>query len=155
MLHDDLWRGMSDKIKLFHDDNRFPPDDSWEWVKTNDEAKEILALHNVGFISIDMDLGAIEGTDFRYGKERGDRYRGLTCKNVDWLRNMNNDPGENGLDLAKWMIEQKIIPERIVVHTWNYWGANAIIEAFKAAGHDHVQREFWTHSSDFYKRVYS
>lgn len=141
-------------MKLWHDDNRFPPADEWEWAKDNATAMEYLATGTVDFISIDMDLGAVEGKDFNYGRELGPCYRGQPWRSVDWLRNMNNDPGENGLDLAKWMIAEGCIPPRIVIHTWNYWGADAIIKCFAEAGVTHAEREFWNADANHLKRVY-
>lgn len=142
-------------VKLWHDDNRYPPTDEWEWAKDNATAMEYLAKGDVSFISIDMDLGAVEGTDFNYGRELGPCYRGQPWRSVDWLRNMNNDPGENGLDLAKWMVENNFIPARIVIHTWNGWGANAIMKCFTDAGYTHAERRFWTDSLDTLKAVYA
>lgn len=131
-------------MKLFHDDNRFPPTDEWEWAKTNAEAQSLLAAGEVQIISLDMDLGAVEGKDFNYSSPQDRTYRGVSCRDVNWLRNMNNDPGENGLELAQWMVENGYIPPRIIVHTWNGWGGDAMVKCFKEAGHDHVERTFWS-----------
>lgn len=141
-------------MKVWHDDNRFPPADEWEWAKDNATAMELLSTGTVDFISIDMDLGAIEGKDFNYGAELGPCYRGTPCRRVDWLRNMNDDPGENGLDLAKWMVESGFVPQRVVVHTWNGWGGSAIIKCFNDAGYAHIERTFWSGSEAALKAVY-
>ncbi len=74
---------------------------------------------------------------------------------MNWLRNMNNDPGENGIDLAKWMVERGCIPARIVIHTWNGWGGRAIADCFSKAGHDHAEIIFWNGSEAHLKRVYA
>lgn len=141
-------------VKIFHDDNRFPPDDTWEWAKDNATAIALLQQGECTVISIDMDLGAVEGKDFKYGREVGYTYRGLTCKTVDWLRNMNDDPGENGIDLATEMVKLGLIPPRIIIHTWNGWGGEAIAKVFREAGHHHPERHFWSQSFETWKRVY-
>ena len=141
-------------VKLWHDDNRYPPSDDWEWCKTNAEAQALLARGDVAVISIDMDLGATEGKDFNYGAAKTTMYRGEAHREVCWLRNMNDDPGENGVDLAEWMVKNGHIPPRIIVHTWNDWGGNAIVKCFADAGHTHAEREFWSPSPEFLKRVY-
>ena len=142
-------------MKVWHDDNRYPPADDWEWAKDNDTAMSLLTNYDVQFISIDMDLGAVEGKDFNYGRELGPCYRGEPWRSVDWLRNMNNDPGENGLDLVKWMVENRIIPPRIVIHTWNGWGGAAMQKCFTDAGVAHVERVFWSPDDAFIKKVYA
>lgn len=139
-------------MKLWHDDNRYPPADDWEWAKDNETAMYMLTNHDVQFVSLDMDLGAVEGKDFNYGRELGPKYRGEPWREVCWLRNMNDDPGENGLDLVKWMVENRIVPPRIVIHTWNGWGGSAMESCFKEAGHTHVERIFWTQQG--VERVY-
>lgn len=141
-------------MKVWHDDNRYPPSDEWEWAKTNAEAIALLETGEVTFISLDMDLGARPGIDFNYGRETGGEYRGEKHRSVDWLRNMNDDPGENGVDLVKWMVENKQIPARVVVHTWNGWGADAMIGCFTKAGHTHIERIFWSGDTGHLERVY-
>lgn len=141
-------------MKLFHDDNRFPPDDTWEWAKTNADALDLLQDNEVQVISIDMDLGAVEGKDFNYGSEQGRMYRGLSCRDVNWLRNMNNDPGENGVDLATKMVEMGLIPPRIIIHTWNHWGAGAIVKCFADGGVKHAETIFWSGTPQHQRDVY-
>lgn len=141
-------------MKVWHDDNRYPPADEWEWAKDNATAMHLLTNYDVQVISIDMDLGAVEGKDFNYGRELGPCYRGEPWREVCWLRNMNNDPGENGLDLAKWMVDNRLIPPRIVIHTWNGWGGDAIAKCFAEAGHTHAERRFWSGSEAALREVY-
>jgi hypothetical protein len=47
-------------MKVFLDDNRFPPDDSWIWVMTAREAIELLRAGEVEELDLDNDLGAPE-----------------------------------------------------------------------------------------------
>ena len=44
-------------IKLWLDDVRTPPDESWTWVKTYDKALEYITRNVVSEISFDHDLG--------------------------------------------------------------------------------------------------
>jgi hypothetical protein len=44
-------------MKLWLDDLRTPPDETWAWVTTVDEAKELLATGSVEEASLDNDLG--------------------------------------------------------------------------------------------------
>jgi hypothetical protein len=44
-------------MKLWLDDRRDPPDPSWRWVTTPEEAIALLAEHKVETISFDHDLG--------------------------------------------------------------------------------------------------
>jgi hypothetical protein len=46
-------------MRLWLDDRRPPPDESWVWVKTADEAIQLLALGNVAEASLDHDLGVV------------------------------------------------------------------------------------------------
>jgi hypothetical protein len=44
-------------VKLWLDDRRDPPDASWRWVTTPEEAIALLARNEVELISFDHDLG--------------------------------------------------------------------------------------------------
>lgn len=46
-----------DQIKLWLDDVRLPPDESWTWAKTIDQAKPLLETGRVTEASLDNDLG--------------------------------------------------------------------------------------------------
>jgi hypothetical protein len=48
---------MTTKIKVWIDDLRQPPDDSWVWLKTLDEAFYVVANNDLEIISFDHDLG--------------------------------------------------------------------------------------------------
>lgn len=44
-------------MKVWLDDVRTPPDDTWQWAKTSDEAIAFLRYESVSIISLDHDLG--------------------------------------------------------------------------------------------------
>jgi hypothetical protein len=46
-------------VRLWLDDVRQPPDESWVWVKTADDAIRVLALGQVAEASLDHDLGVV------------------------------------------------------------------------------------------------
>lgn len=47
-------------VKLWLDDIRVPPDESWRWAKTFEEAQSALATGEVVAASFDNDLGEAE-----------------------------------------------------------------------------------------------
>jgi hypothetical protein len=49
-------------MKLWIDDTREPPDKTWVWVKTSEEARRILHHQSVDFIAFDHDLGGEDTT---------------------------------------------------------------------------------------------
>ena len=51
---------MSEIVKLWIDDIRVPPDDSWYWVKTAKDAIKVIEQCDVRVISFDHDLGSDE-----------------------------------------------------------------------------------------------
>ena len=82
---------------LWHDDKREPPDETWFWVRTNEEAQEALALstEQVTLISLDHDM-----TEANY----------------------KGDPYGSGHDLVCWMIDNDLVPEFVEIHSWNRKG---------------------------------
>lgn len=48
---------MSDRLKVYLDDVRDPPDDTWVCVRTPSEAIELLQTGRVDEITLDFDLG--------------------------------------------------------------------------------------------------
>jgi hypothetical protein len=44
-------------VKLWLDDLRTPPDETWAWVKTVDDAIALMQSHEVAQASLDHDLG--------------------------------------------------------------------------------------------------
>jgi hypothetical protein len=93
--------------KLWHDDIRRPPDDSWIWARTNQDAQLILRSGEVDIISMDHDLGLHNADP---DVQDADMQRG-------W------DEENDGYTLAKWMVEENFIPDNITIHSWNPYGA--------------------------------
>jgi hypothetical protein len=79
------------KFKLWVDDTREPPDDTWIWAKKISEAWRYLQNVIPSIISLDHDLGEPEPG---YGME-------------------------NGYDLLIAMFDAKRIPDQIYIHTMN------------------------------------
>jgi hypothetical protein len=98
---------MSIGVKLWHDDIRRPPDQSWTWARTNQEAQKILSAGGVYEASLDHDLGLhdadpdVPDADMQAG----------------W------DEENDGLKLVKWMIDHKLVPPVVTIHSWNPDGA--------------------------------
>jgi hypothetical protein len=107
-------------MKIWHDDIRRPPDDTWTWARTNDEAKGLFQEHEVEAISMDHDLG-------HHDKDPDEESAIL-------LRGHSED---NGYELAKWMAENGFVPEQITIHSWNPSGAERIAWALR----DHCPNE--------------
>ena len=97
--------------KLFHDDIRLPPNSGWIWARTNAEAIKILQKCDIFEASLDHDLGChnwnpqdIEQAELSH----------------DWCN------GENGVDLAKKMVEMSLVPQVITLHSSNLDGVEAM-----------------------------
>ena len=106
--------------KLWHDDVRRPPDETWLWARTNEEAIKILRVGGVTEISLDHDLG-LEAVD---PDEQGA------------YRRPGHSPNGTGADLARWMCDHQLVPENISVHSWSRDGVEAIVAVFKERGID-------------------
>jgi hypothetical protein len=104
--------------RLWHDDIRRPPDDSWRWARTNAEAMEILRAGGVTEISIDHDLGLEDADPDEDGA----------------YRRVGSSPNGTGVDLARWMCEHGLVPANVSVHSWSREGADAIVAVFKESG---------------------
>jgi hypothetical protein len=107
-------------VKLWHDDIRLPPDDSWVWARTNEQAKAIL-IGTIGFpseCSLDHDLGLHECDPH---EEDADLRMGQAA--------------DTGYDLVKWMVEADCVPPKVTIHSWNTQGAknmaDYIVNAFR------------------------
>ncbi len=97
-------------MKVWHDDRREPPNDGWLWAKTNEEAICFLLTGEVYEISLDHDLGAKDG-----------QIRG-------------HSPDGSGYDLVCWMVEHRVFPDRIIIHSHNRKGAQRMARMLAAAG---------------------
>lgn len=104
-------------MKVWHDDIRRPPDDSWTWARTNEEAKLLILNNNVKEISLDHDMGLEaydpdeQDADLRIGSSEQDGY-----------------------ELVKWMCEWNRIPAIVSVHSWNPIGAKRMALLFQDYG---------------------
>jgi hypothetical protein len=111
-------------MKLWHDDVRPPPDSSWRWARTNDDAKAILETGTITECSLDHDLGL-------HGVEIPD--------DPDELMDLIYQVGpaaETGLDLVHWMVEHKHVPKVVRIHSWNPAGAQNMAARLNRFGHD-------------------
>lgn len=97
------------EVKMWHDDVRPLPNDKqdWIWVRTNDEAKELLSTCKVVECSLDHDLG----------------HHYINVEDEEDAIYLKGDSEDDGFQLVKWMIEKNIIPPRITIHSWNPYGA--------------------------------
>jgi hypothetical protein len=124
-------------LRIWHDDARVPPDSSWLWVRTNDEAKELLEKADAPpctEISLDHDLGlhglGIEETD------DWDKIIEITYALAETVGE------ETGLDLVEWMIENDCVPPLITIHSWNPDGAMRMARRLADNGHDVLIRPY-------------
>lgn len=110
--------------KLWHDDVRPPPDgDDWVRARTNHEAMTLLSHGGIDECSLDHDMGA-------------DPSAGINAK--------GSSPNGSGLDLVRWMVEQNLVPPIVTIHSWNYYGAQAMASELRRAGHACIVRPFST-----------
>lgn len=116
-------------VKLWHDDVRPPPDETWTWAQTNAEAQGILTKNDVEECSLDHDLGGI-------AQEYDDP------SEVIFIRGIS--PNGDGHDLVLWMIENDKVPPVITIHSWNPAGAARMARSLKDAGHNPLVRPYET-----------
>lgn len=95
--------------KLWLDDIRRSPDESWDWARTISAAQELFEQKSYDVCSLDHDMGLHDydpdeqDADLRVAPDRW-RY-------------------EDGTELAYWMAKTNNVPPRIIVHSWNPPGA--------------------------------
>jgi hypothetical protein len=109
---------MGARIKLWHDDVREPPDDSWLWARDNADAMVVLGAFDVDVLSMDHDLG---GSDISLDALR-------KMKDRDYLK---IDSEETGVDLAEYIGWNDLYPAEIVIHSMNVVGAGRILGALQ------------------------
>jgi hypothetical protein len=110
-------------IRLWHDDVR-PPPEGWLWARTNWQAKKILRTGRVEEISMDHDLGL---DHINIPEE-------ITTEELHQFLSLRGDGPHTGLELARWMVANNLIPKKIAIHSWNVVGANAMRATFENAG---------------------
>ena len=113
--------------KLWHDDVRPAPDESWIWAKTNGEAVDALLNNEITECSLDHDLGAEIAAE------------SLTPAQAINLK--GSSPQGDGKALVKWMILAELVPEKITIHSWNYYGAQEMQKLFRDAGYEQAVLE--------------
>lgn len=110
-------------MRVWHDDVREAPE-GWIRVKTNNQA--IAVLENgwpIDEISLDFDLGL---HDIELPEDPDE-----LIAVVEEL----GPPAENGADLVRWMLENKYVPPKITIHSWNPDGAKKMARMLTDAGH--------------------
>lgn len=98
---------ISTNKKLWVDDTRRPPDDSWDWAKDASEAKKLAKDNDYDLMSLDHDLGIV-------------KYEGKVVINPDAL---------SGGDFALWLHEhRKHMPKSVNIHSHNGKGTDLMKE---------------------------
>lgn len=88
------------KNRLFLDDVRNPPDNSWDVVRNFSEFTEFILRNGVpDIIAFDHDLGGV----------------------------LLNEKEKTGYDCARWCIEHGYLPKIAIVHSHNVAGADRIL----------------------------
>lgn len=109
-------------MKLWHDDIRRPPDNSWVWARTNLDVIRIM-LANADpceEISLDHDMGLSEADP---DVPDADMQEGWDVEN-------------DGAKLVQALIALNLVPEKVTIHSWNYDGARRMYNLLKKAGHE-------------------
>lgn len=119
-------------MKIWHDDIRVPPDDSWTWCRTNERAMVYLRQASMGGepvtdMSMDHDLGLHDLDPADY--DQPDLLKGWSA--------------ETGADLASWMCGGHMLPtESLTIHSWNEEGAAEMAAMFREIGVDVIVEPF-------------
>lgn len=112
----EMRNSMGARVKVWHDDVRRPPDDSWIWCRSNQEVIRIAKAFRIDELSMGHDLG---GSDIPLSD--------LDQMDTDFLQ---VDGDETGVDLADWLGSNDKIPSRVTIHTMNPDGGRNILGAF-------------------------
>lgn len=122
-------------MKIWHDDIRKPPDDTWTWARTNTEAMACFAWADskkttVEEISLDHDLG-LSHIDPDVYERRAEEL---------WVFDERHE--EDGLALVDWMCRTGHVPPRVTIHSWNPDGAQNMAARLNRFGHDCIVRAY-------------
>src|ERR1039458_5643495 len=107
-------------LRIWHDDVRQPPDDTWAWCQTNHDAMLKLRYGGIEEISLDHDLGA-EVPFHNQHDTPNENLRG-------------SSPDGSGYDLVRWMVTHRLVPSIVRIHSWNPVGAERMANALREAG---------------------
>jgi hypothetical protein len=108
-------------MKLYLDDIRKAPDDSWTVVRNFEEFQKYIEEHGLpAVVSFDHDLGHGQA----YTKPRGKRV---------WIPREKFEEIRDGYDACKWMLENYGMPDDVRIHSMNPVGAERIRNLIKAA----------------------
>jgi hypothetical protein len=88
--------------RIWLDDVRRPPSEEWTWVKSVDEAIEVLESGTVVEASLDNDLHPFE---------------------------------HDGLEVVEWMIEHRVFPRLVTVHTDNRFASTMMCGLLERSGY--------------------
>lgn len=113
--------------RLWFDDIRQPPDDTWLWARTVGHAKELLTEAWFDECSLDHDMGLHE-LDPGEGEDWD--------KIIEIANALAPRHEENGFDLVEWMIETGEVPARVTIHSWNRPAAVRMAARLNRAGYD-------------------
>lgn len=103
------------KVKLWLDDIRPAPDNTWTVAKTAKEAMDILSMEDVDVADLDHDLGICDSCLGSNGMDRPDCPCSMT-----------------GYDVVKFMAENNIWPKHgTYVHSMNPVGRQNMLEVIK------------------------
>lgn len=103
-------------VKLWHDDIRRPPDDSWFWARTNRDAVRWLLQNDCIEASLDHDLGL-------HGLDPDEIIYDLAEIPHQSHQLKGPSPDGNGVDLVHVMLRLRIVPPKVTIHSWNPEGA--------------------------------
>lgn len=114
-------------MKLWHDDIRRPPDETWEWARTNGEALQILRDNRGEIVeaSLDHDLGMHDADP--------------DAPHAIYLKGFSEDDGRV---LVKAMVEEDLVPALVTIHSWNPKRAKEMADMLNDAGYDCVLSPF-------------
>lgn len=115
-------------MKLWFDDIRRPPDDSWLWARTLPEALEIVRSKAIFECSLDCDLGLHEVDPH--------------TPNADFLKSPDAHLHPNGIDLVEAMVTEKLVPPRVTIHSMSRSGARRMAAVLEKAGHEPIIARF-------------
>lgn len=129
-MHTKIW-----KVKVWHDDIRRPPDDTWHWCRTNQEVKDYFTEHG-GFIreiSLDHDLGMHLADPDGYSTMDGEEAHNM------FLAGRSEETGQ---DIVEWLCFMKWVPPKVTIHSWNPEGARFMAARLAAFGHNVIITPF-------------